>query len=172
VGKIFGGPFSAASMASTCTAGVAGVTASTTIAGGQVVTLDDANGAPVTTLQLPSPRPANYTVTGTITNVNGGFKWVFNEQTVNANNSITVNAAHEYLGFSGSGPAKGDLIVGQSVCAETLAATGQSLGAGGLAVTGDDMRPFLWLAFALLTLGWVAAEMAVEIRIEREAQPE
>ena len=155
-GEVFGGPFSASSVASTCTASASGITGSATIAGGKVVTLDDASGNPVTTVPLPNPIPANYSVTGTITEVNGGFKWVFNEQTTNANGSLTVNAAHEFLGFSG-GPAHGDLILGQSVCAKALSATTSGTGgSGGLAATGGDLGILVRLAMVLLLVGCAA----------------
>lgn len=166
VGQIYAGPFSATTMASTCTANASGLTASTTISGGQVVTLNDANGNPVTTKQLPNPIPANYTLTGVNTPVNGGFKWVFNEQTTTAT-SITVNAAHEYLGASGSGPAKGDLIVGHAVCAKASTSSGgsptanlASTGGAALAATGDNVRRLLGLAVILLVSGYALASRA------------
>jgi hypothetical protein len=174
-GEVFGGPFTASSVASKCTAGASGITGSTTIANGKVVTLDDASGNPVTTVSLPDPIPANYSVTGTITEVNGGFKWVFNEQTTNANGSLTVNAAHEYLGFSGSGPAKGDLILGQSVCAKTVAAATTATGvgsSGGLAATGGNLGSLVRLALVLLLVGCAALGGTRQDELELPSSPE
>ena len=174
VGEVFGGPFTASSVASSCTAGSSGITGSTTIANGKVVTLDDASGNPVTTVPLPNPIPANYSVTGTITEVGGGFKWVFNEQTTNANGSLTVNAAHEYLGFSGSGPAKGDLILGESVCAKALSATtGSGPGSsGGLATTGGSLGSLVRLALVLLLVGCAALGGTRQDELELPASSE
>ena len=110
---IFGGPFTADSGSSTCTASATGVTGSTTFANGQLVTKTDANGNPVTTVAIPDDPPPNDSISGTIDSVGDSFTYVFNEQIVKADGSLTVNAGHEYL----LGPnARGDLIFGQSVC--------------------------------------------------------
>ncbi|MDQ6838199.1 MAG: hypothetical protein M3137_07700, partial [Actinomycetota bacterium] len=111
--------FTASNVASTCTASASTATGSTTITGGtlQVDSGDDTAGnvhAPVDVPLPPNPAP-NTAYTGHI-HVNGTqeeFRYVFNEQVVDPDGSITVNAAHEYL----LGPtAIGELIIGQSRC--------------------------------------------------------
>jgi len=103
-----------------------GVTGSTTITGGTLFTDngDDINGdgdftdpgehPPVSVPLASNPAP-NTTISGHI-HVNGiveTFRYVFNEQVVNPDGSITVNAGHEYI----LGPtAIGDMTVGQSKC--------------------------------------------------------
>lgn len=125
-------PFTATSISSTCTAAAAGASASTTIAGGMLVTdngqdlnadgdyTDASEHAPVVVAVPANPAP-NTVISGhthlSITSTDF-FSYVFNEQIVNPDGSITVNAAHEYL----LGPtAVGDVIVGQSVCGVTAA---------------------------------------------------
>jgi hypothetical protein len=118
--------FTAASTSSTCTASESGVTGSTTITSGTLQTDSgyDANGDGDYT-DAGEHRPVNVTLPANPapnTSYNGhihvgsstdNFRYVFNEQTVNPDGSITVNAAHEHL----LGPtAVGDLIIGQSVC--------------------------------------------------------
>ena len=131
------GPLSAAKIGSTCTADAAGVTASTAIAGGQLVTRTNATtGEPSVTRAIgPAPAP-NTVVIGTIDHVGDSFKAVFNEQILNPDGSITVNAYHEYL----LGPiAVGDLIVGQSTCGVTSAARADRPQASGAsAPPGED----------------------------------
>nr|MDQ3578272.1 choice-of-anchor P family protein [Actinomycetota bacterium] len=63
------------------------------------------NPAPNTTMRIPSGPVPSPLVTV-----------VFNEQIRNDDGSLTVNAAHEY--FLGN-IARGDLIIGQSVCGLT-----------------------------------------------------
>ncbi|MDQ6615037.1 MAG: hypothetical protein M3083_09875 [Actinomycetota bacterium] len=108
-----GSPFTASKVTSTCTAKPTAVTGSTAITSGKLVTKTDANGNPVTTVSIPAKPARNTTYTGTVNNVGDSFRFVFNEQVVHPDGSVTVNAGHEYL----LGPtAKGDLIFGQSVC--------------------------------------------------------
>ncbi|MGI9121129.1 MAG: hypothetical protein ACR2G7_13590 [Acidimicrobiales bacterium] len=101
---------------STCMANESGATGSTMIVDGRLVisqgaNLDDPSDDTVVTVPT-SPAP-NTTYEGKIENVGDSFKYVFNEQIVNPDGSITVNAGHQYL----LGPiAVGDLIFGQSVC--------------------------------------------------------
>ncbi|MDQ6615036.1 MAG: hypothetical protein M3083_09870 [Actinomycetota bacterium] len=107
------GPFTARAVSSTCKARQAGVSGSTTIANGKLVTKTDASGNPVTTVSVPVNPAPNTTYTGTIDNVGDSFKFVFNEQIVQRDGKIVVNAGHDYL----LGPtAKGDVIFGESVC--------------------------------------------------------
>lgn len=113
------GPFTAASTRSTCTASESAVTGSVTIADGRLVTKTNAGtGAPETTVTVPGSPPPNDTYTGTLDHVGDSFRIVFNEQVANPDGSLTVNAAHLYL----LGPtARGDLVIGQSVCGVTAA---------------------------------------------------
>lgn len=114
--------FDASNLASSCTASGSGVSGSTTITGGTLQTdngdSDPSNSIPdhaPVTVSLPANPAPNTTYSGHlhIGNATDSFRWVFNEQTANADGSATVNAAHEYL----IGPlATGNLIVGQSVC--------------------------------------------------------
>lgn len=112
------GPFTAGSTRSTCTASESAVTGSVTIADGRLVTRTNSAGAPETTVTVPGSPPPNDTYTGTLDHVGDSFRIVFNEQVANPDGSLTVNAAHLYL----LGPtAKGDLVIGQSVCGVTAA---------------------------------------------------
>ncbi len=129
--------FTASNLASTCTASGTGVSGSTTITGGTLQTdngdSDPTNSIPdhlPVTVALPTSPAPNTTYDGHvhIGNTTDSFRYVFNEQIVNPDGSITVNAAHEYL----LGPAAtGNLIIGQVVCGvtSTLAATFRSLSA-------------------------------------------
>ncbi|HUR17947.1 MAG TPA: Ig-like domain-containing protein, partial [Acidimicrobiales bacterium] len=119
--------FTAASLASSCTASETAVSGSTTINTG---TLQVDNGDedptnatpdhPPVDVTLPARPAPNTTYEGHlhIGNTTDTFRWVFNEQVVNAD-SITVDAAHLFL----IGPtAVGELIVGQSTCGLTSTA--------------------------------------------------
>ena len=111
--------FAAGSLASTCTASETGVSGSTTITGGQLVTDNGDDDHERVTVDLPTNPEPNTTYEGRlrIGSRIDTFRWVFNEQIVSDDGSLTVNAAHEYL----LGPmATGDLIVGQVVCGVTL----------------------------------------------------
>ncbi len=113
------GPLTATGASSTCSADASGVTASTAIAGGRLVTsTDPTTGEPSVTRRIgPTPAP-NTVLTGTLDHLGDSFKVVFNEQILNPDDSITVNAYHQYLLGPG---AVGDLIVGQSTCGVTEA---------------------------------------------------
>ncbi|HEX2193115.1 MAG TPA: hypothetical protein VHH09_07955, partial [Acidimicrobiales bacterium] len=109
--------FTAVAATSTCTASETGVSASTTITGGTLQTDsgDDGLGTahdPVVVPVPTNPEP-NTTYDGHI-HVNGttdSFRYVFNEQVLNPDGSITVYAAHQYL----LGPtAVGDLYIGKA----------------------------------------------------------
>ncbi|MCA1683541.1 MAG: calcium-binding protein, partial [Actinobacteria bacterium] len=117
--------FTAANLAGSCTASGTAVSGSTTITGGTLQTdngdSDPTNSIPdhaAVDVALPAGPPANATYTGHIHigNTTDNFRYVFNERVVSTN-SITVNAAHNYL----LGPsATGDMIIGQSVCGVTV----------------------------------------------------
>ncbi len=117
--------FTAANLASTCTASETALTGSTTITGG---TLQTDNGDDDPSNTIPNHPPVTVTLAGApapnttyeghlhIGNTTDNFRWVFNEQIVNADGSLTVNAAHQFL----LGPlATGNLIIGQVVCGVT-----------------------------------------------------
>lgn len=112
--------FTATNAASTCTATGSGVSGSTTITGGtlEIDSGDGTVGHPPQTVNVPANPTPNTTYEGHV-HVNGGidtFTYVFNEQVVNVDGSITVYAAHEYL----HGPsATGDLFIGKSECGVT-----------------------------------------------------
>ncbi|MDQ6617335.1 MAG: hypothetical protein M3083_21965 [Actinomycetota bacterium] len=116
---IYAGPFTATSIASSCTATQTAVSGKTTFVTGKLVTATDTNGNPTTTVAIPANPPANDTISGYLyagTTDKETFTWIFNQQKVNADGSITVTAAHQIL----IGPtAKGDLYIGQAVCGVT-----------------------------------------------------
>jgi len=164
------GPFTAGSVASTCTSEAGNQTGSTTLTDAKLVTSEgDVNRTgDETVVQLPANPAPNTEHKGVIESVGDGFRAVFNEQVVSSG-SITVNALHLYL----LGPtAKGDLIVGQSRCgrvAEGSAKTGSSVrGAsvsrggrsasgsendGSLASTGTETTQPLFVGLGLLVMG-------------------
>ncbi len=110
--------FTASNVASSCTASEAGVSGTTTITNG---TLQTSDGNPnvegdETVIVLPTNPAPNTTYTGVLNSVGDNFRYVFNEQIVNPDGSITVNAGHQYA----LGPtAVGELIIGQVVCGVT-----------------------------------------------------
>jgi len=114
-----GEQFTAGSLSSTCTANSSGVSGSTTVTNGKLVTATDANQNPTTTMNVPANPAPNTAIDGSFELSAGDtetFTWIYNEQTKNADGSITVTAAHEVL----HGPtAKGDLYLGQVVCGLT-----------------------------------------------------
>ena len=104
------GPFTATSVRSTCHAATAGVTGSTTITKGVLATATDADGNVTASEALPTHPPVDHTLTGT-TGSGDTFRAVFNEQVVDADGAITVNAVHLYL----LGPtAVGDVVIARS----------------------------------------------------------
>lgn len=112
----------ASAISSTCTANANGVTGSTTVTGG-VLQTDSGNDQgtqqhPATTVPVPANPAPNTVIEGHVHVGNSvdTFRVVFNEQIRNDDGSLTVNAAHEY--FLGN-IARGDLIIGQSVCGLT-----------------------------------------------------
>ena len=105
--------FSADEVHSKCTATASGVTSSVTIVKGTLAVSTTPDGSPDKVVDVPGSPPANYTVTGDLTNVGDHYKYVYNEQVKNPDGSTTVNALHGYL----LGPtAVGDLIIGHTVC--------------------------------------------------------
>ena len=108
--KIGPGPLVADAVRSTCHASKTGVTGSTTITRGVLATATDADGNTTSSEAIPAHPPANLTFEGT-TGTGDSFRAVFNEQTVQGDGSITVNAVHLYL----LGPtALGDVVIAQS----------------------------------------------------------
>ena len=120
--------FTATNVSSTCTATQAGVTGSTTITNGVLQTSEgnpDVEGDE-TYVNIPLNPAPNTVYTGTIEAVGDSFQYIFNEQVVNPDGSLTVYAAHLRL----LGPtAVGDLYIGKSECGvtATTAATFRSL---------------------------------------------
>lgn len=110
--------FTASSVASTCTASESGVSGSTTINNGTLVTSEgdpDVEGDE-TVVAIPTNPPPNTTYNGTIEAVGDTFQYIFNEQILGSDGSITVNAGHLKL----LGPtAVGDLIIGHVECGVT-----------------------------------------------------
>ncbi len=107
----------------TCTASETGISGSTTLAGpgdaGHTsATLRTSDGNPdvdgdETYVDLPANPPPNLTIPGNEESVGDTFRVVFNEQIVNPDGSLTINAVHEYL----LGPTlTGDLYIGQVTC--------------------------------------------------------
>ncbi|HWB72438.1 MAG TPA: hypothetical protein VG452_09465, partial [Egibacteraceae bacterium] len=83
--------FTASNVSSTCTASEAGVSGSTTIIDG---TLQTSEGDPnvegdETVVTIPTNPAANTAYEGTIESVGDSFRYVFNEQTTNADGSLT-----------------------------------------------------------------------------------
>jgi len=99
-----------------CSASDKTATGSTRFVHAMLATSTDAEGDPVTEEPIPDNPPVNYTRSGVITNVGDVFNAVFNQQIVNADGSLTVNAVHMYL----FGPtAVGEIIKGQVTCGTT-----------------------------------------------------
>ncbi|HEX8771762.1 MAG TPA: hypothetical protein VF711_13425 [Acidimicrobiales bacterium] len=104
------------SLEATCSASEQGVTGSTKIVNGTVATSTDESGEPKDTEPIPENPPPNYTKTGQITNVHDNWKTVYNEQIIDPDGSITVNAIHMSL----LGPiAIGDEILGHVRCSRS-----------------------------------------------------
>ncbi|HEX8769369.1 MAG TPA: hypothetical protein VF711_01230, partial [Acidimicrobiales bacterium] len=111
-GGFGGSPLWGDSVAARCSANETGVSGSSTFSNTFLATATDSNGDPLpsATEAIPNNPPANYTRSGVVTNVGDVFAVVFNQQIVNPDKSLTVNAMHMYL----FGPtAVGDLVNGQ-----------------------------------------------------------
>ncbi len=114
------GPFIADEVHSTCTATETGVTGTTTIIGGVLVTSTDADGKPLTTEAIPVTPDPNFMRTGTIDDVGDTYRIVLNEQIEDpVTGALTVNAVHLYF----LGPfAEGDVVIGSSTCGVAVVA--------------------------------------------------
>jgi hypothetical protein len=115
----------ASRIASTCTASTSGATGTTTVTGGNLQTdngdTDPTNTIPdhpAVTVTVPTNPAPNTTFEGHIHvgDAVDSFRYVFNEQIRNADGSLTVNAAHQFLLGS---IAQGELIIGHVVCGVT-----------------------------------------------------
>ncbi len=114
--------FTATRLQSTCTASESGVTGSTTITGGVLQTSEgDADvGGDETNVTLPANPAPNSEFPGQLETVGDRFTYVFNEQVINRDGSLTVYAAHLRL----LGPtAVGDIYIGRVDCGVTATAT-------------------------------------------------
>jgi hypothetical protein len=110
VKNVGAGPFNASAVKSTAKASKSAKSGTVKITKGDLVTATDADGNPTTTKTIPASPPVGYTLEGKNA-VGDRFKAVFNEQTVAADGTITVNAVHLYL----LGPnAVGDVVVAQA----------------------------------------------------------
>ena len=111
-------------LSSTCTANESGVSGSTTVTGGRVPTgdTDRATEGDEVYTDVPATPPVGATLNGLVPSVaTDYYRVVFNEQIVSGN-TITVNAAHFYLGEPAAGQnpvATGEVILGQVVCGVT-----------------------------------------------------
>jgi hypothetical protein len=127
--------FTASALSSTCTASESGRSGSTSITGGRLIVSEGADldsDADDTVIDIPASPAPNTAREGKIETVGDTFRYVFNEQVVGADGSITVNAAHLYL----IGPtALGDVIIGQSICGVTAVAATTTTTAGGATTT-------------------------------------
>lgn len=92
---------------STCTATDSGATGSTRFVNATMSKATTSAGEPTEEEKIPDNPPVNYTRTGVLTNVGDRYKIVYNEQFVDPDGSITVNAVHMYL--------LGDIAVGESI---------------------------------------------------------
>ena len=107
-------PFHADMVFARCTATTTNVkTYLVTLSNAVVETSTDANGYPLTWVNVPSNPPVNYTVSFTLNNIGDHGIVVFNERINNPDGSTTLNAVHMYM----QGPiALGDMIIGQAKC--------------------------------------------------------
>lgn len=107
--------FTADRLQSTCTASESGVSGSTTVTNGSVRTSE--NPGPDGTFVAVAANPApDTTVAGQLEGVGDSFQAIFNEQTTDADGSLTVTAYHLKL----LGPtAVGDVYVGRVTCGVT-----------------------------------------------------
>ncbi|CAA9275684.1 MAG: RTX toxins and related Ca2+-binding proteins [uncultured Acidimicrobiales bacterium] len=110
-----------------CTASETGVTGSTSLVNAILYKSTDSAGEPTDPEAIPDNPPVNYTRSGVLTNVGDYYTVVYNEQIVNPDGSLTVNAAHMYL-FGRN--AVGEIIKGQATCGTTPSA-----------VAGNDTVP-------------------------------
>lgn len=110
-------------ISSSCSASASASASGSTTATNATVETESgsADPNPPTVVSIPTNPSVNYTVNGQIdlsATDTETFTFVFNEQTTDASGNLTVNAVDEYL----HGPtAKGNVIIGQSVCGATTA---------------------------------------------------
>jgi hypothetical protein len=165
-GGIGPGPLIADGIKSTCSASGSGVGGTTTITNGNLATATDHDGNPTNLQPMPAnPSPNDGPHHGEITNVGDNFDVFYNEQTKNADGSLTVSAIHMKL----NGPtAVGDLWVGQVTCGLTASGgvtvasaggasgtTGSGTGSGGrFATTGAEAARETAVALDLIVVGW------------------
>jgi hypothetical protein len=152
--------FTAASIASTCSASPSGSSGSTTISGGKLITSEgnpDVEGDE-TVVDLPANPAPNTMYEAKLETVGDSFTVTLNEQQATGG-GITVNAMHMRL----IGPtAVGELIVGQARCSLTSSGSGVAGGSAagsagsGLATTGEEARLIAVLALLLVAAGWNA----------------
>jgi hypothetical protein len=114
-------------LSATCTADESGATGSTTVTGGRVPTgdVDRNTEGDETYTDVPANPAANFSLNGLVPSVGTDYyRVVFNEQVVTGN-TLTVRAAHFYLGenpapIEQGGPvATGEIIVGEVTCGAT-----------------------------------------------------
>ena len=113
-GAVGPAPFHADSVLSRCTASTSNSkTFLVQLSSAVVETSTDANGYPLTWVNVPAMPSVNYTVAFTLDNIGDHGIVVFNERINNANGSTTLNAVHMYM----QGPiAVGEMVIGQTVC--------------------------------------------------------
>jgi len=92
---------------STCTATEAGATGSARFVNAVMSHATTSAGEPLDQEKIPDNPPPNFTRTGVLTNVGDRYRIVYNEQFIDPDGSITVNAVHMYL--------LGDIAVGESI---------------------------------------------------------
>lgn len=131
-------PFNADEVRSMCTASGSGTSGSVVLDNASLVLNTDVETQePAETIDLPVDPAPNTTYGGTIDHVGDSFRVVFNEQILEGG-TLTVNAVHLYLGQNAAGEevagvARGEAIIGQSVCG--AGASGSSQPGDGGAVT-------------------------------------
>jgi hypothetical protein len=98
-----------------CTATETGSTGSTRFVNAVMSKSTDETGAPTDEEKIPDHPSVNYTRTGVLTNVGDRYRIVYNEQFVDPDGSITVNAVHMYL--------LGDIAIGESIIGQVRCST-------------------------------------------------
>ncbi len=117
--EIVAGGFTADLATSACTATETGVTATTTIENGEVFSAEDPeDDEDDTVTEVPLNPAPNTSYEGTAAGIGDEFEIVVNEQIINEDGSITVNAVH--VNFLGP-LAVGELIIGQATCGAVAA---------------------------------------------------
>ena len=117
------GPVEGDELHASCKATATSVTGTVSIVNGILTKTTTPDGSPLLTEPIPASPAVNYTRSGVITNVGDVFTVVFNQQIVNADGSLTVNAFHMYL----FGPtAVGESVGGQVTCGTTPSAIAPS----------------------------------------------